>query len=73
MMNENQILLKGLGEHVGGGFEDYYIFHSGATIVSLSLKKARLHHKGSDGKREEDSEAGSGDSPAPLAHLSRHL
>ena len=27
------------------------------------MKKAQLHHKGSDGKREEDSEAGNGDSP----------
>ena len=71
MMNENQILLKGLGDHgrVWGSFEDYYIFHSGATIESLSLKKEKLHHKGSDGKREEDGEAGSGDSPGTVGAL----
>ena len=33
------------------------------------MKKAQLHHKGSDGKREEDSEAGNGDSPGTVGAL----
>ena len=58
---------------VWGSLEDYYIFHSGATIESLSLKKEKLHHKGSDGKREEDGEAGSGDSPGTVGALVQAL
>ena len=58
---------------VWGSLEDYYKFHSGATIESLSLKKEKLHHKGSDGKREEDGEAGSGDSPGTVGALVQAL
>ena len=58
-----------------GNFEDYYLHYYcqyslfGAIIGSISFKKAQLHPEGSEGEREENSEAGDTNRPGAVHAL----